>query len=142
MAIARLSQLSLSYFLPIFFVGEIHHNVLLIDIECLEHLLIGLAVVHLEVREELSSTCDLREESAACGVIFLVLLEMLRNLSNLFTENADLHLRRTRVFCMCGVFSYDLLLVGFLERHRDGGETGKEFSGHGVRELRVGPPGK
>jgi len=77
----------------------------------LEDPLVFLGLVHLEVREDLSTLCDLPKEPATSGMILLMLMEMLCEFTNLLREDGDLHLRRSRILIMKTVFRDEPLLL-------------------------------
>lgn len=92
-------------------------RLLLLHIQALQHLLIPLRIIHLQVGEKLPAASDLREKSATSRVVFLVLLQMFRNLINLLGQNTDLYLWRASIFVMRTKFGNELLLRSFLEGH-------------------------
>ena len=63
---------------------------LLADAELTDHGLITLGIVFLEVVEQATALADQHEKSAARAVVFLVRLEVLRQLANALAEQSDL----------------------------------------------------
>ena len=107
----------------------------------LQHLLVLLGLIHAEVREELSALGDLAEESAAGGVVLLVLLEMLREHRDLLCKKCDLHLGRTCVLGMCPVLGNESFLLCALESHTMGKnmtETARPLRSETTGEARTG----
>lgn len=121
---------------------------LLIHIESLQHLLVRLRCIHLQVREKFAPLCDHSKEPAACGVIFLVFLQVLGDLRNTLGDDTDLHLRGTGVLFVSLKLSDDLGLRGFLESHKWGCRRKKRSvraslgrsppEKHGSREIVLG----
>src|SRR5215467_5297140 len=83
---------------------------LLADAELADHSLIPLGIVFLEVVEQATPLADQHEKAAARAVVFLVRLEVLRQLANPFAEQSDLHFRAARIARMRAV----LVNEGFL----------------------------
>jgi hypothetical protein len=83
---------------------------LLADPELADHGLIALGIIFLEVVEQAATLADQHEKSAARTVVFLVRLEVLRQLANPFAEQSDLNFRATGIACMRAV----LVNEGFL----------------------------
>ena len=83
---------------------------LLADPEFADHGLITLRIVFLEVVKQAATLADQHEKSAARTVVFLVRLEVLRQLANPFAEQSDLNFRATGIACMRAV----LVNEGFL----------------------------
>ena len=59
--------------------------------------LVAFGIVCLEVIQQAASLADQHEKTAARAVIFLVRLEVLRQLANAFAEQRDLHFRTASV---------------------------------------------
>ena len=66
---------------------------LLADAELADHSLVPLGIIFLEVVQQATPLADQHEKAAARGVVFLVRLEVLRQLANPFAEQSDLHFR-------------------------------------------------
>ena len=49
----------------------------------LDDLLVLRGLIHTEVVQEIAAVCDLAEESAASGVVLLMVMEVLRETANL-----------------------------------------------------------
>src|SRR5436853_7010259 len=64
---------------------------LLADAEFRDDALIALGIVFLEVIEQATALADQHEKAAARAVVFLVRLEVLRQLPNPFTQQGDLN---------------------------------------------------
>ncbi len=88
----------------------------------LQYLLILLRLIHLEVIEEFSPLRHFPKKPASRRVVFLVLLEMLRQQSDFFCVNGDLHLRGTGIFGMGSVLRNEIFLLSTLDRHGGGGQ--------------------
>jgi hypothetical protein len=87
---------------------------LLTDAELADHGLIALGIIFLEVVEQAAALADQHEKSAARAVVFLVRLEVLRQLSNAFAEQGNLNFRTAGVARMRTVLGNEgfLLLSG------------------------------
>ena len=83
---------------------------LLADAEFRDDGLVALGIVFLEVVEQATALADQHEQPAARAVVFLVRLEVLRQLSNPFTKQSDLDLRASGIARMRPV----LVNEGFL----------------------------
>jgi len=83
---------------------------LLADAELADHGLVALGIVFLEVVEQATALADQHEKSAARAVVFLVRLEVLRQLANAFAKQSDLHFRASGIACVGPV----LVNEGFL----------------------------
>ena len=70
---------------------------LLADAEFRNDGLIALGIVFLEVVQQAASLADQHEKAAARAVVFLVRLEVLRQLANAFAEQRDLNFGTTGV---------------------------------------------
>jgi hypothetical protein len=64
---------------------------LLADAELADHGLVALGIVFLEVVEQAAALADQHEKSAARAVVFLVRLEVLRQLADAFAQQRDLN---------------------------------------------------
>lgn len=91
---------------------------LLLELVLLEHLLVLGGLILLEVREELAALRDFSEESAACGVIFLVIFEVIGEKTDLLGEQSNLDLRRTGVLGVLAVLGDESFFRGALENHK------------------------
>ena len=89
-------------------------RLLLADAELADHGLIALGIVFLEVVEQAAALADQHEKSAARAVVFLVRLEVLRQLANPFAEQSDLNFRAAGIARMRAVLGNEgfLLLSG------------------------------
>src|SRR6478736_5059575 len=83
---------------------------LLADAEFRDDGLVALGIVFLEVVEQATALADQHEKSAARAVVFLVRLEVLRQLADTFAEQSDLNFRTPGIARMCPV----LVNEGFL----------------------------
>src|ERR1035441_1015106 len=83
---------------------------LLADAEFSNDGLVALGIVFLQVVEQATALADQHEKAAARAVVFLVRLEVLRQLANAFTEQCDLN------FGTAGIAGMRAVLVdeGFL----------------------------
>ena len=83
---------------------------LLADAEFRDDGLVALGIVFLQVIEQATALADQHEKAAARAVVFLVRLEVLRQLANAFTEQRDLD------FVTAGIAGMRAVLVdeGFL----------------------------
>ena len=70
---------------------------LLADAELPNDRLIALGIVSLEVVEQATPLADQHEKTAARAVVFLVRLEVVRQLANAFTDDGDLNFGTPRV---------------------------------------------
>jgi hypothetical protein len=84
---------------------------LLADAELSDDSLIALGIVLLEVVEQATPLADQHEEAAARAVVLLVRFEMVRQLTDAFTEQRDLNLRATGVVSVCSVLVDEGLFV-------------------------------
>ena len=73
---------------------------LLADAEFLDYVLVALGIVVLEVVEQAATLADHHQETAAGGVILLVRLKMIRQLTDSFTEHRNLDLGAAGVVIM------------------------------------------
>src|ERR1035438_9548660 len=71
-------------------VGRFRAKRLLADTEFGNDRLVALGIVFLQVVEQATALADQHEQAAARAVVFLVRLEVLRQLANAFTEQRDL----------------------------------------------------
>src|SRR5436309_867176 len=76
---------------------------LLADAEFRDDALIALGIVFLEVVQQATALADQHEKAAARAVVFLVRLEVLRQLANAFAKQSDLNFRASRIACMGSV---------------------------------------
>ncbi len=83
---------------------------LLADAEFGNDGLVALGIVFLEVVEQATALADQHEKAAARAVVFLVRLEVLRQLANAFAEQSDLNFGATGIARMGPV----LVNEGFL----------------------------
>ena len=90
---------------------------LLLQLICLERLLILIWCVHLEVIEQRTTSCNLSKKSFSSRVIPFVLLKVLSQKFNLFGKNRNLNSRRTRVFLVRLMFGDELFLGCALDGH-------------------------
>ena len=70
---------------------------LLADAEFVDYVLVALGIVALEVVEQATTLADHHQETATGGVILLVRLEMVRQLTDSLAEHCDLDLGAARV---------------------------------------------
>jgi len=73
------------------------HPDLLTDAELSDDGLVALGIVFLEVVEQATPLADQHEKSAARAVVFLVRLEVLRQLADAFAQQSDLDFRTAGV---------------------------------------------
>ena len=83
---------------------------LLADAEFRNHGFVTLGIVFLEVVQQATALADQHEKAAARAVVFLVRLEVLRQLANPFAQQRDLDFWASRVACVGSV----LVNEGFL----------------------------
>ena len=84
---------------------------LLADAEFRDDRLIALGIVFLEVVEQATALTDQHEKAAARAVVFLVRLEVLRQLANPFAEQCDLDFRAAGIAGMRPVLVDEGFLV-------------------------------
>ena len=84
---------------------------LLADAEFGNHSLVALGIVFLEVVEQATALADQHEKSAARAVVFLVRLEVLRQLPNTLAEQGYLYFRAPGVAGMRAVLVNEGFLV-------------------------------
>jgi len=84
---------------------------LLADAEFSNDGLVALGIVFLQVIEQASPLADQHEKAAARTVVFLVRLEVLRQLANAFAKQRDLDFRATGVAGMRAVLVDEGFLV-------------------------------
>lgn len=82
-----------------------------------QNLLVFLRLVHAEVVQQFAALSNHAEETAAGGVVFLVLLEVIREHTDLLGEDGDLNLRGARILIVDLGIRDQLLLGLALERH-------------------------
>src|SRR5450631_4564890 len=78
-------------------VGRFRAKRLLADTEFRYDRLVALGIVFLEVVEQATALADQHEKSAARAVVFLVRLEVVRQLANTFAEQRDLNFGAPRI---------------------------------------------
>jgi len=76
---------------------------LLADAELRNDGLVALGIVFLEVVKQATALADQHEKSAARAVVFLVRLEVLRQLADAFAEQGNLDFRAARIARMRAV---------------------------------------
>ena len=76
---------------------------LLADAELADHGLVSLGVVFLQIVQQAATLADQHEKSAARAVVFLVRLEVLRQLANPLAQQSDLNFRATGIARMRAV---------------------------------------
>jgi hypothetical protein len=84
---------------------------LLADAEFRDDRLIALGIVFLQVVEQATPLADQHEKAAARAVVFLVRLEVLRQLANPFAEQRDLDFRTASIARMRAVLVDEGFLV-------------------------------
>ena len=84
----------------------------------LKGLLVILRLIHAQVREQFAALRNFAEQSPATGVIFLMFLQMLRQIIDLLGQNRDLYLRGTGIFFVRLVLIDQLFLLSSLEGHK------------------------
>jgi hypothetical protein len=84
---------------------------LLADAEFGDDRLVALGIVFLQVVEQATALADQHEQATARAVIFLVRLEVLRQLANAFAEQRDLDFRAAGIACMRAVLVDEGFLV-------------------------------
>ena len=84
---------------------------LLADAEFRDDRLIALGIVFLQVVEQATPLADQHEKAAARAVVFLVRLEVLRQLANPFAEQRDLDFRAAGIAGMRAVLVDEGFLV-------------------------------
>jgi hypothetical protein len=84
---------------------------LLTDAELGDDALVALGIVFLEVVEQATPLADQHEKAAARAVVFLVRLEVLRQLPNTLAEQGYLYFRAPRVAGMRAVLVNEGFLV-------------------------------
>ena len=91
--------------------GNFRAKQLLADAEFGDDGLVTLGIVFLEVVEQATALADQHEKAAARAVVFLVRLEVLRQLANAFAEQRDLDFRTTGIARMRPVLVDEGFLV-------------------------------
>lgn len=91
----------------------------------LQHFLVLLRLIHAQIGKELSALSHLSKKPAACGVIFLMFMEVIRKQFDLFGQNRNLHLWGTCVLRMSAMLCDERFLRRALDRHRESWEQGK-----------------
>jgi hypothetical protein len=85
---------------------------LLADAKLGQYTLIALCIVFLEVVEQATPLADQHEKPAARAVVFLVRLEVLRQLADAFAKQCDLHFWTSGVGRVRAIaVNYGLLLL-------------------------------
>ena len=84
---------------------------LLADAEFRNDGLVALGIVFLQVVEQATPLADQHEQAAARAVVFLVRLEVLRQLANAFTEQRNLNFRTAGIAGMRAVLVDEGFLV-------------------------------
>ncbi len=84
---------------------------LLADAEFRNDRLIALGIVFLQIVEQATPLADQHEKAAARAVVFLVRLEVLRQLANAFAEQRDLDFRAAGIAGMLPVLVDEGFLV-------------------------------
>ena len=92
-------------------VGIFWAKQLLADAEFGNDGLVALGIVFLQVVEQATALADQHEKAAARAVVFLVRLEVLRQLANAFTEQRDLDFRAAGIAGMRAVLVDEGFLV-------------------------------
>lgn len=90
---------------------------LLLQFMRFQHFLVLLRLVHAQVHEELAALRDLPQKPPARRVIFLVLLQVLRQERNSLRQDRDLHLRGPGVLRVQTVFRNEIPLRRALDSH-------------------------
>src|SRR5579859_3274517 len=91
--------------------GEFQAKQLLADAEFRDDRLVALGIVFLEVVEQATPLADQHEKAAARAVVFLVRLEVLRQLTDTFAEKGDLNFRAAGIARMRAVLVDEGFLV-------------------------------
>lgn len=102
---------------------ECQQKDLFLQVQRIDDFLVRLRLIHLEVREELPSVCNVCKQTTSSGIILLVLFQMLCDFVDLLGEEPDLDLGRPGVLLVRAVLRDDLLLCGALESHKNVGEA-------------------
>lgn len=97
-------------------------NPLPLELVGLQYLLVDIRVIHPKVVEERATACDFAKQSAACGEIFLMFLQVLGEKRDLFGENRDLDLRGTGILIVCAMLLDERFLRSTLDCHREEGD--------------------
>ena len=84
----------------------------------LEHALILLRLVHAEVVQQLAALCNFSEESAACRMILLVILQVSSEQNDFLREDRDLNLWGAGVLFVSLTVGDKLLLGAALDCHK------------------------
>jgi hypothetical protein len=92
-------------------VGIFQAKQLLADTEFGNDGLVALGIVFLEVVEQATPLADQHEKAAARAVVFLVRLEVLRQLANALAEQSDLDFRASGIARMRAVLVNEGFLV-------------------------------
>ena len=78
-------------------------KLLLADAELADDRLVTLGIVFLQIVQQATALADQHEKPAARAVVFLVRLEVLRQLANPLAEQGDLNFRTARIAGMRAV---------------------------------------
>ncbi len=73
---------------------------LLADAELGDDALVTLGIVFLQIVQQTTPLADQHEKAAARAVVFLVRLEVLRQLPNTFAQQRDLYFRTSGIRCV------------------------------------------
>ncbi len=111
---------------------EYQQKDLFLQIQRIDDFLVRLRLVHLQVREELPSVCDVCKQTTTSGIVLLVLFQMLRDFIDLLGKEPDLDLGRPGVLLVRAVLRDDLLLCGALESHKKCGGSTTENDSSGL----------
>ena len=85
----------------------------------LDGLFVFLGILFLQVGKESSSFADHHQKTATGMIVFIVRLQMIRQIMNPFGEQRDLHARRTRILRMHPKVINDFVLFVFQQRQFD-----------------------
>lgn len=94
----------------------------------LDHFLVLLRLIHAQVVQEVSAVRDFAKEAVARGVVLLVIMQVLRQVTDLIRQNGNLHGRRTGVLLMLTMLGDEFLFLRALEGHNEEGEKKEERS--------------
>lgn len=110
---------------------------LLLQFVLLQYILVSIRLIHAQIGEQFAALGYFAKQSAACRVIFLVVLQVIRQESDGLGEDRDLHLRGACILCMRTMLGDKSFLCGLLDSHRDG-EQVKRFLPRLLRVNLVG----
>ena len=91
---------------------------LLLQFQLFNGLLIVVRLIHTQIIQKFSASCDFRKKSSAGRVIFFVLLKMFRDHIDFLREDCDLHLRGAGIFIMRAVLANKSLFCRAFEGHK------------------------